>query len=235
MHVPVVHLIELLHRASFGTLATWSREPAGFPYPTVLPFVPDARHRPLLLVSRLAEHTRNLVADPRAGFLVFDMPAAGGSVLEGARASLVGRVAAVDDPAETRRYLRYRADAQRYLELGDFSFYRLEIERARFIGGFGTMGWIEEAAWNAEFDVFAPLDEAEETDLLLKYGNAGISDAAIIGADRYGADLLIRGELRRYTFAAPAKSAEALDAALAEWPAAIKNAIDAGNGFAQSR
>ena len=62
--------LHLMHQASIGTLATHAREPHGFPYPTLLPFAPDARHRPVILVSRLAEHTGNLQGDPRAGFLV---------------------------------------------------------------------------------------------------------------------------------------------------------------------
>lgn len=91
MHIPDELPIHLLHRRQVATLATHAREPAGFPYPTVVPYATDACHRPVILVSALAEHTRNLDVDPRAGFLVADevpsMPAAptGTSAREGCR------------------------------------------------------------------------------------------------------------------------------------------------------
>ncbi|MEK6395595.1 MAG: pyridoxamine 5'-phosphate oxidase family protein, partial [Burkholderia gladioli] len=72
MHIPAELPIHLLHRRQVATLATHAREPAGFPYPSAVPYATDARHRPVILVSALAEHTRNLDADPRAGFLVAD-------------------------------------------------------------------------------------------------------------------------------------------------------------------
>src|SRR5690242_32300 len=81
MHIPSQAPLHLLHRVSEGTLATHSREPRGFPYPTALPFALTARHMPMLLISHLAEHTRNLHADARAGFLVSH--ATEGGVLEG--------------------------------------------------------------------------------------------------------------------------------------------------------
>ena len=65
MNIDPACAVHLLHRCALGTLATHTREPQGFPYPTVVPFAPDASHRPVILVSGLAEHTRNLVADPR--------------------------------------------------------------------------------------------------------------------------------------------------------------------------
>ena len=72
MNIDPALALHLLHRCALGTLATHARDPQGFPYPTVVPFAPDASHRPVILVSGLAEHTRNLAADPRAGFLVVD-------------------------------------------------------------------------------------------------------------------------------------------------------------------
>lgn len=89
MNIDPVLPLHLLHRCALATLATHTREPQGFPYPTVVPFAPDARHRPVILVSHLAEHTRNLDTDPRAGFLVVDAP--DGDVLSAERATLLGR------------------------------------------------------------------------------------------------------------------------------------------------
>ena len=103
VNIPPQAPLHLLHRVPDGTLATHSRDPRGFPYPTALPFAPTARHLPMLLISHLAEHTRNLHADARAGFLVAH--AADGSVLEGQRLTMLGVVRARGG----RRSVRSRA------------------------------------------------------------------------------------------------------------------------------
>jgi heme iron utilization protein len=203
--------LHLLHTQRFGTLATRSRDD-GCPYPSVLPFAPDARHRPVMLVSRLAEHTRNLLADAQAGFLLFDAQSA--DVLSGARTTVTGRVVpsenAQGDPgggvrggsqggpaSPARRYLRYHPAAERYLALGDFSFFTLVPDRLRHIGGFGAMGWIEAHQLNA----IAPLDEAEETTYLDNASRALPDIIRLLGIDRLGIDYEIAGFRHRFLIA----------------------------------
>lgn len=215
LKIPAHAPLHLLHQVATATLATHAREPLGFPYPTLLPFAPDACHRPVILVSRLAEHTRNLLADPRAGFLVAHAP--DGDVLNGPRQTLLGRFepAAPDvAPALARRYLRYHPDAERYLALGDFTFWVMQVERLRYIGGFGAMGWID----GAELDALAPLSADDEDEL------NGFFDAhpgrpeqlVLAGVDRYGADLRIGGVRTRFVFDAPQTDRESLRAVLAD-------------------
>ena len=81
MKLPIDPLIHLLHSASQLYLATHSTQLDGFPYATALPFALDAQQRPLILISQLAEHTRNLLADGRASLLLNDDLGAG--VLQG--------------------------------------------------------------------------------------------------------------------------------------------------------
>jgi hypothetical protein len=205
--------LHLLHRKSTGALATHSREPLGFPYPTALPFAVDARHRPVVLVSRLAEHARNLEDDRRAGFLVVDTPP-NDDVLSGERLTLLGQFTPGGlDPVLVRRYLRYHPDAERYLALGDFSFRVLEIERMRYIGGFGAMGWLDAA----ELDPLDPLADDDET-ALIDYFNRHVPNPALVrlaGVDRYGADLKIDGQRRRHAFDSAKLDLSALEQALA--------------------
>jgi len=205
--------LHLLHRQAIGALATHSREPLGFPYPTALPFAVDARHRPVVLVSRLAEHAHNLEIDRRAGFLIVDAPG-NDDVLNGERLTLLGQFAPAGlDPALVRRYLRYHPDAERYLALGDFSFRVLEIERMRYIGGFGAMGWLDAA----ELDPLEPLADEDET-ALIEYFNRHVTNPALVrlaGVDRYGADLKVDGQRRRYRFDCPKTDRAALEHALA--------------------
>src|SRR6202000_89036 len=145
------------HRVRRATLATHPPARRGFPTPPALPFAPTARHVPMILVSHLAEHTRNLQADGRAGFLVAHP--AGDSILDGQRLTMLGSFspgAADDADALTQRYLRYHPDAARYLELGDFTFWTMSLGRMRYIGGFGAMGWLGFAA----LDSLVPLNAA---------------------------------------------------------------------------
>ncbi|WP_061158676.1 HugZ family pyridoxamine 5'-phosphate oxidase [Caballeronia temeraria] len=207
--------LHLLHRVSEGTLATHSREPRGFPYPTALPFAPTARHVPMLLISHLAEHTRNLHADARAGFLVAH--AADGGVLEGQRLTMLGSFApaAPEEGGElAQRYLRYHPDAARYLELGDFSFWVMSLERMRYIGGFGAMGWLG----GDELDSLPPLS-AEDESTLCKYFDAypgRPQNLGLLGIDRYGCDLLLAGIRNRFTFDYPKLTNDELMAALTD-------------------
>ncbi|KND57171.1 putative heme iron utilization protein [Candidatus Burkholderia verschuerenii] len=213
MHIPSQAPIHLLHRASDGTLATHTREPQGFPYSTALPFAPTATHAPMLLISRLAEHTRNLEADPRAGFLVAH--AENGNLLEGQRLTAIGTFAPAPDDRQAdlaRRYLRYHPAAERYLALGDFAFWIMSIERIRFIGGFGAMGWIDAK----DLDPLTPLSIAEESELL-DFADAHSTRPAnleLLGIDRYGCDLQFDGIRNRFTFDAPKSTAEALKGAM---------------------
>jgi len=213
MNIPSQAPLHLLHRVSEGTLATHSREPRGFPYPTALPFAPTARHVPMLLISHLAEHTRNLHADARAGFLVAH--AAEGGVLDGQRLTMLGSFAPAR-PEETgelaQRYLRYHPDAARYLELGDFSFWVMSVERMRYIGGFGAMGWLA----GEELDSLPPLCAADESSLC-EYFDAYTGQPEnlhLLGVDRYGCDLLLTGTRNRFTFDYPKLTNEDLKAAL---------------------
>jgi heme iron utilization protein len=210
LKIPAHAPLDLLHRVAIGTLATHAREPQGFPYPTILPFAPDARHRPTILVSRLAEHTRNLEGDARAGFLVADAP--DGDVLNGQRATLLGTFEPIDAaPLFVRRYLRYQPDAGRYLALGDFSFWTLSLERIRYIGGFGMMGWLD----GGELDALEPLAADEEAVLLERFDAhpRRTSEVEVLGIDRYGVDFRIRGVRTRHTFDSPAPDASTLSAA----------------------
>ena len=221
MNIPAHAPLHLLHQAAIGTLATHARQPQGFPYPTVLPFAPASHHRPTILVSRLAEHTRNLHSDPRAGFLIVHAP--DGDVLNGQRITLVGTFEHVEPtPPVTQRYLRYHPDAERYLVLGDFSFWVMSVERMRYIGGFGAMGWLTQE----ELDPLVPVSFDEENALIEFFERHPRRPAQVqlMGIDRYGADLSISGVRSRVMFDTPAPDADCLHAALEDCIARQANA-----------
>jgi hypothetical protein len=134
-------------------------------------------------------------------------------VLNGQRVTLLGSFETVEPtPAVMGRYLRYHPDAERYLALGDFSFWVMTLERMRYIGGFGAMGWLD----GSELDPFEPLGFDEER-ALLEFFDAHPQrpdHLELIGIDRYGADLKHEGARSRFTFDEVAKNADSLHAAL---------------------
>ncbi|MBI5920885.1 MAG: pyridoxamine 5'-phosphate oxidase [Betaproteobacteria bacterium] len=133
-------LIDLLHAPGDIALATHSLVVAGFPFVTSIAFATDEHHRPLMLISRLAEHTKNLIADSRASLLVARELGEG----EIARASLIGNVVEVElPPLMVARYLRFHPEAERFLQLGDFCFFRVDPVRIRVVGGFAQAGWLD--------------------------------------------------------------------------------------------
>jgi putative heme iron utilization protein len=140
----------LLTAESVGLLSTLSVRRAGTPYGSVTPYALSAGGAPLLLLSTLAAHTHNLRADPRAGLFVGDRSAAA-DPQAGARLSLMGRAATVPDadaPDARARYIARWPRAVDTLALADFSFWRFEIEEARFIAGFGEIRWLPASAFS---------------------------------------------------------------------------------------
>ncbi|HJV84945.1 MAG TPA: pyridoxamine 5'-phosphate oxidase family protein [Noviherbaspirillum sp.] len=190
--------LQLLHRASSGALATHATQMPGYPFATALPFVPDELHRPVFLVSTLAEHTKNLVANPHASFLLTDPQAP--DVLDAPRMTIIGDATRLEpSPGLVARFVRYQPQAEQYLALGDFSFYALSPKRVRYIAGFAKMGWIEESEW---FDV-KPLALAEEARLVTKLDGRLPTNIRVLGIDRYGIDLIREGVRERKTFSGP--------------------------------
>lgn len=127
----------LLRRARIGTLATLNRD-GGHPYASLTNVATDINGSPILLISRLAWHTRNLQADPRASLMVAE-PAAEGDALTGARATFIGSMTEVTDEVVRKRYLARHPEAEFYAGFGDFGFWRLETQAVHAIAGFGRI------------------------------------------------------------------------------------------------
>jgi heme oxygenase (biliverdin-IX-beta and delta-forming) len=195
MKIPIEHAVTLLHECGFGALATHSLQMPGYPFATVLPFVPDEYHRPVFLMSRLAEHMKNVLADARASFLL-SKPDSGG-VLAGPRVTIVGDVHRFEaGDSLIARYRRYHPDAEQYLAFGDFAFFRLQPAQLRMISGFGEMGWIQgEALLDAAS--FALEDEVR---LIAELSRDRSHELEILGIDRFGLDVALEGRRQRQRF-----------------------------------
>lgn len=132
---------QFLRSAHSGILSTHSAKFEGYPFGSVAPFVLDHDCQPVILISNIAEHTKNIIANPKVSLLVF----AGMEDLQAnARLTLLGEAVKINkEDADLRaRYLRYIPQAAGYFDMHDFAFYRIQITQARYIAGFGKMSWM---------------------------------------------------------------------------------------------
>ena len=134
----------LLEQEKHGVLSTLSRKYDGWPFGSMTPYAISAAGDPLIFVSSLAEHTRNLLNDPRVSLFIQDT-----SIPENpqanARATLLGLATPVAEDEQTdaaQRYVVRFPEARQHLQLGDFIFVKIEVQHVRYIGGFGEMFWI---------------------------------------------------------------------------------------------
>lgn len=134
----------LVTEQKMAVLSTNSTRYSGFPFGSAVGYALDSESRPLMLVSALAVHRRNLAADGRASLTVFDDDAAGDPA-SAVRVTLMGEVRPVSEadlPAARTAYLAKHPEAAQWIDFGDFTMLRMEIKDLYFIGGFGSIGWI---------------------------------------------------------------------------------------------
>jgi putative heme iron utilization protein len=127
---------KLLREGRSGALATLT-PPKGDPYCSLVNVATAADGAPLLLISRLAVHTRNIFSDPRVSLMIDERTE--GDPLEGARVMLMGTAAPTDDPQARRRYLVRQPEAEMFAGFADFAIYRIEPKAAHLVAGFGRI------------------------------------------------------------------------------------------------
>jgi putative heme iron utilization protein len=127
---------KLLREARSGALATIA-EGSGDPYCSLVNVATAADGSPILLISRLALHTRNILAYPRVSLMLDERKA--GDPLEGARVSLMGSAALEPDPRVRARYLARHPAAAGYAGFADFAVYRIAVQQAHLVAGFGRI------------------------------------------------------------------------------------------------
>jgi putative heme iron utilization protein len=110
----------------------------------------DETGRPLLLLSKLAEHTGNVLERPEASLLMTEPARDGEDALALGRVTILGTCTLVpeEEKAAVREtFLAQRPSAAAYAGFSDFSFYRLEPVALRYVGGFGRMSWVDPDAY----------------------------------------------------------------------------------------
>lgn len=225
----------VLRQALRGALATLDHRSPGRPYVSLVLIATEPDGTPVMLISGLALHTRNLAADPRASLLL-DATAGLDDPMTGARLTLTGHAAPSESGTARARFLARHSAARAYADLPDFRTFAFHIEAAHYIGGFGRIVDLSPAALatdiadadglvGAESGLVAELN-AEFGEAIGRYASAAAGDAGedwrVSGLDPEGLDLLHRSNAIRVDF--PARMLTAADAKLTVGTLLVKGA-----------
>jgi putative heme iron utilization protein len=191
---------------SRGALSTIGLQPPGTPFGSVATYGLDDEGCPSFFVSTLAEHTRNIDADPRASLLVVEDTPVGADPLASGRVTLLGVVAEVTDPeqrAASRASYLAANPAAFYVDYGDFRCLRLDVTGVRYVGGFGRMSWVDPSSYReAQPDPLMSVAagilghmNADHADSLVtlchRYaGRSEVVAASMTAVDRYGFEVV---------------------------------------------
>ena len=152
----------LLRRSRQGALATLMPG-SGDPYCSLVNVASAWDGSPILLISRLALHTRNILGDPRVSLMLDER--AEGDPLEGARIMLAGQAeeaGSADEPILRRRYLNAHPSAEAFVNFKDFSFFRIRPTAAHLVAGFGRIVDLKPEQFLTDISDAAALLEAEQ-------------------------------------------------------------------------
>lgn len=217
----------LLHVGGSSTLATMSCRHPGYPFGSLMPYGFDDDGTPSFLISKMAMHTQNILADSRATLLVVQA-STDGNTLGAARASILGDVRRVaEDAMEAVRatYLEQNPQARYWVDFDDFHFYQMDVVEVYFVGGFGVMGWVSADEYRTAkvdplVDVAAGIMEHmnadhEEALIALSKAHAGLdaSAATMTAIDRLG-------------FHVRLKTAEGMKGARIGFPTEVRSAAE---------
>jgi putative heme iron utilization protein len=207
---PIRTARQLLFEARSATLATLL--PGGAPYASLVTVATSVDAAPILLLSRLARHTTNILVDARVSLLIAER--SNGEPLESARLSLIGSIAQSDDPIARRRFIARHPSASEYAQFSDFAFWRLEVAGAHLVAGFGRIVDLAPADLMNKLDDAGALIAAEED--ALAHMNADHQDAIelyatrllgevpgawrMVGIDPAGCELILGKTVRRLDF-----------------------------------
>lgn len=176
----------LLRRSRQGALATLMPG-SGDPYCSLVNVASHPDGSPILLISRLARHTQNILNDSRVSLLLEERGE--GKPLEGARIMLAGRAeqAASEERRVRRRYLAAHPSAEAFVDFKDFAFFQIKPSGAHLVAGFGRIVDLEPAQFLTDLTGADALLEAEQG--AVEHMNADHRDTMNLYATRLlGAD-----------------------------------------------
>ena len=166
-----------------GVLSTLSNESdiQGYPFGSLTPYAIDKNGEAIILISDIAQHTKNIVADPRVSLTIIETMT--GEVQAKGRFTYLGKAMKVSESELDdvgKRYTTLYPESKGYFNAHGFSFYRIKFEKGRFIGGFGKIYWVspEELLFEHSFTV-------EEEASAIGHMNNDHKEAIIMYLDKY--------------------------------------------------
>ncbi len=201
----------MLRSHRYGALGTISKKFGGYPFGSITSYLVDHDGSLLILISTLAEHTKNIGHDPRVSLITHDQRDP--HIQTQGRVTVVGNAQLEPNREQAGlRYLRYFPEAQTYFAMHDFSFYRIRPVAIRYIGGFGKIHWVNMENYAvAQAEAFAEQEEAllAETNtlqqavmqkLLRQRHDIDATDVQAVGLDCDGLDVRCDEQLWRLDF-----------------------------------
>lgn len=195
-------------RAALKAALATTDASSGTPYASMILLATTLEGEPITLISSLARHTRNLSQIAMASVLV-DTSNAAGDATTGGRISLMGRFTEDKSQSSRARFLARHPGASGYADFADFTFYRMAIESAHFIEGFGRIVPLPGTALYARIDDatgFAAAEPGLVADLRQRW-------PFVTGFDTEGVDLIVNGRGERLPFDRPAPDVATAQAA----------------------
>jgi heme iron utilization protein len=211
----------MLRAHRYGALCTLSKKFNGHPFGSITPYLVDHDGSLLILISALAEHTKNLAGDPRVSLITHDQ--ADPDIQAQGRVTVIGNARPEADREQAgSRYLRYFPEAAAYFGMHDFSFYRIVPIAMRHIAGFGKIHWVDMADYPvAQAGIFTQQEPALLAEInskrmdvlrqLLQQQGIDVAEVQAIGLDCDGLDVRGDGKMLRLDFS-EAQSSPSLDA-----------------------
>lgn len=151
-------MFKLLTNEGDGVLSTISVDVPGFPFGSATPYCLDADFVPNILISGIAQHTKNIVSNNKVSLLISERSSKTNKQAQG-RLTYIGEAKKVENSEDIKkRYISYFPSSVDYFKTHDFSFYKIQPVRLRYIGGFGKIYWVEKDILNLK-NIFTPDEE----------------------------------------------------------------------------
>ncbi len=217
----------LLNTKDFGILSTLSVKLGGFPFGSVVPYCLDGQGMVVILISTIAQHTKNIAQDDRCSITIISEA---DDVQANGRLCIIGHMEGLleNETDVKERYYRHFPKSRAYSNTHNFSFYRLRPVSVRYIGGFGAIHWIEPSL----FLIDNPF-QGQEEDRVINHMNEDHHDSLVsyckvykkmaissddticmVGIDALGFDVFANEKKVRFDFELPVQNTQEARATL---------------------
>lgn len=217
---------KMLRAHRYGVLSTLSKKLSGYPFGSITPYLVDHNGSPIIFISTLAEHTKNIQQNGRVSLISHNQ--ADAQIQTQGRVTLIGDAQLASDREQIeKRYMRYFPEAEAYVKMHDFSFYRINGIAIRYIAGFGGIHWVDMAQYaqqpypliEQEEDVIAHMNADHQETMrhyCRHYHQHETLNVTMLGIDCDGFDVRTDDRILRFGFTQPVTDAQQARMALVE-------------------